>query len=226
MSKTKVMQTQIAYSRSEELTNIITHALGAALSFVGLVFLMLKAVSRGYSAQGVISVFLFGFAIIAVLVASTLYHAMPYGTRARAALRRADHCFVPTVILGTAAPFAFIGLARGSYAEGVWGYSLFVIIGALSVASIVLNVADANRFKIHNLVGYVLMGWACVLRMHRIYALCGSACFWFLTGGCLAYSFGIVFYSFKKIRFGHSVWHMFVLLGAALHFVSIYTFLL
>ncbi|MCM1368406.1 MAG: hemolysin III family protein [Roseburia sp.] len=226
MSKTKVMQTQIAYSRSEELTNIITHAIGAALSFVGLVFLMLKAVSGDISALGVISVFLYGFAVTSVLAASALYHAMPYGTRARAVLRRADHCFVPAVILGTAAPFAFIGLAGGSYADGVWGYSLFAIIGVIAIASIVLNIADANAFKIYNLVGYVLMGWACVLRMHRIYALCGGACFWFLTGGCLAYSFGIVFYAIKKLRFGHAIWHMFVLLGAALNFVSIYTFLL
>lgn len=226
MSKTKVMQTRIAYSEPEELTNIISHALGAALSFVGLVFLMLKTVSNGYSAHGVVSVFLYGFAMLVIFSVSALYHAMPHGSKSRVVMRKIDHCFVAIVVLGTSAPFAFIGFSGGSSVDIVWGYVLYGVIAAIAVASIVLNIVNAYRFKIFNLVGYVLMGWACVIRMHRIFALCGSSCFWFLMGGCLAYSLGFVFYAFRKIPFNHAVWHLCVILGAALQFVSIYTFLL
>ncbi len=226
MSKSKVVQAQIAYSRPEELTNIITHALGAALGFVGLVFLMLKTTSSGYSALAVTAVFVYGFSTTVMFVISTLYHAMPYGSTARAVFRRLDHCTISVLIFGTYAPITLIGLMRGGTADKVWGYVLFAVVAVMAVLSIVLNAINVTKFKAFCLTAYVVMGWACIVRINRIAALCGYGCFWFLLGGGIIYSLGIIFYAVRKIPFNHAIWHLFVMGGAAMHFVCIYTFLL
>lgn len=226
MSKPKVVQAQIAYGKPEELTNIISHALGAALSFVGLVFLMLKTTSDADSVRASVAVFLYGLSMIGMFTISTLYHCMRYGTTARAVFRRLDHCSISLIILGTYAPVMLIGMMKGNYSDMVWGYVLFALVAALAVLNIVFNSINVTKFKVFSLVSYVVMGWACIVRINRIAALCGYGCFWFLLGGGIIYSLGIVFYAVKKIPFNHAIWHFFVLGGAAMHFVCIYTYLL
>lgn len=225
MSK-KVVQTQVAYNRPEELTNIITHAVAAALSFVGLVFLMLKTTALGYAPLGIASAFIYGLAMITMFVISTLYHAMPYGSKRRAVFRRLDHCTISVLIFGTYAPVMLIGMMRGTSADMIWGYTLFAVVSATAILSVVFNAINVTKFKVFSLIAYVVMGWACVIRINRIVALCGWGCFWFLIGGGLAYSLGIIFYAIKKIPFNHALWHFFVTAGAALQFVGVYAYLI
>lgn len=225
MSKAKVVQTQIAYGKPQELTNIITHALGAALGFVGLVFLMLKTVPQGSTLSSV-AVFIYGISVIAMFTVSTLYHSMKYGTRRRAVFRRLDHCTISVLIFGTYAPVMLIGMMRGTRADMIWGYTLFAVVAAMAILSIVFNGINVTKFKVFSLIAYVVMGWACIIRINRILALCGTGCFWFLLGGGIVYSVGILFYAIKKIPFNHAIWHLFVMAGAAMHFVCIYVYML
>lgn len=226
MSVTKVEQTHIAYSGPEELTNIISHTLGVAMSFVGLVFLMLKTTALGYSASCVAVVFICGLAITGVFAVSVLHHTMPYGTRRRAALRRLDRSSTFVLIFGVCAPIMLIGMMRGDAADGVWGIALFSVISVTTVLSIVFGAISLSEYKMFELIAYVVTGWACVIRIDRIAALCGSECFWLFIGGCAAYVLGIILYAIKKIPFNHAIRHFCVMVGAALHFVCIYTFLL
>ncbi len=226
MSRAKVVQTQIAYTKPEELTNIISHAAACALSFVGLVFLMIKSAELDYSAGGKTAVFLYGLSMIAMFAVSALYHAMPFGSRARAVFRRLDHCTISVLIAGTYAPVMLIGMQRGSTADSVWGYVLFAVVAAMAILSIVFNAINVTKFKVFSLVAYIVMGWACIVRIDRIVALCGWEFFWFLLGGGIVYSVGIIFYAIKRIPFNHAIWHFIVMAGAALQFVGIYTFLL
>lgn len=222
----KVVQTQIAYGKGEELTNIITHAIGAVLSVVGLILLMIKVVSLNYAPVGIVSCFIYGLAMICMFTISTLYHAMPFGTRRRAVFRRLDHCSISILIFGTYAPLMLIGMMSGPRADLIWGYVLFSIVAAMAILSIVFNAINVTKFKVFSLIAYVVMGWACIIRIHRIVALCGWGCVGFLLGGGLFYSIGIIFYAIKKIPFNHAIWHLFVLGGAIMHFVCIYTYLI
>ncbi len=226
MSKPKVVQAQIAYGKPEELTNIISHALGAALSFVGLVFLMLKTTAGGDGARSSVAVFLYGLSMVGMFAISALYHCMRYGSTARAVFRRLDHCSISLIILGTYTPIMLIGMMKGTQSDMIWGYVLFALVAVLAVLNIVFNSINVTKFKVFSLISYVVMGWACIVRINRIAALCGYGCFWFLLGGGVIYSLGIIFYAIKKIPFNHAIWHFFVLGGAAMHFVCIYTYLL
>ncbi len=226
MSKPKAMQAQIAYGKPEELTNIITHAVGAALGFVGLVFLLLKTTDNGYGGAAHFAVFLFGFAAIAMFTVSALHHAMRSGSAARCALYRFDHCIVAALMLGVYAPIMLIGMQMGTQTDGIWGYTLFAVIAAMLAVSMALNAIDARAYKVIALVAYIVMGWACVVRIDRIAALCGMDFFRYLFGGSTAYFVGIVFCALKKIPFNHALWHVLVVIGAALHFVGLYCCLL
>ena len=100
-----------------------------------------------------------------------------------------------------------IGMLRGTSADMIWGYTLFAVVSATAILSVVFNAINVTKFKVFSLIAYVVMGWACVIRINRIVALCGWGCFWFLIGGGLAYSLGIIFYAIKKIPFNHALWH-------------------
>ena len=46
---------------------------------------------------------------------------------------------------------------------------------------------------------------------------------WLLAGG-IAYTAGVYFYVKKTLRFGHLVWHLFVVTGTACHFVAVWRY--
>lgn len=158
-----------------------------------------------------------------MFVISTLYHAVPQGN-AKARLHGLERSTVSVLVFGVFAPIMLIGLALGGGSDAVWGYSLFAVIAATAALAVVFNAVNFEKFKVFSLVAYVIMGWACVIRINRVYALCGAGCFWFLLGGALAYALGMVFYSIKKIPFNHTLMHLTVAAGAALHFVCIYVY--
>ena len=78
-----------------------------------------------------------------------------------------------------------------------------------------------------NAVVYVIMGWLCLSAVGQMStALSPAALFWMIAGGVI-YTIGAVVYATKLFnfipgKFGfHEVWHIFVLLGALAHFISV-----
>lgn len=219
MRAEKVIQTQTLYGKPEELTNTIMHAAGAALSFVGLVFLMLKVTAQGYSPLAVFAVLVYGVCSIAAFAVGALYHLMPIGSSARDTLGRFDHCTVAVLVLGAFSPVMLMGIGSA------WGYALFSIIATSAICAVIINAVDAAKLKVFSLIVYVIMGCACLVRADAILSLCGFECFWFMLGGAIVYALGVVFYAVKRIPMGHTIWHLLSVAGAALQFVGIYLFL-
>lgn len=225
-AKKKIKQEHIAYSSGEEMTNRVTHIVGAVLSLVGGIFALVRVVTYGYSPIAIFSVVVYAVSMVIMFTISSLYHSMRYGSTARAVFRRLDHCSISVLIFGTYAPLILIGMTRGTTTDAIWGYCLFGVVAVMAILSIVFNAINVTRFKVFCLVAYVIMGWACVIRMDLIVKLVGWNCVGFLLGGGVAYTLGIIFFVCKKIPYNHAIWHVFVLAGAALHFVCIYTYLL
>lgn len=226
MGRAKVVQTQIVYGKPQELTNIITHAIGAAFGFVGLIFLMLKTIRLGSAPLGVFSVLLYGTLATVTFALCAVHHGMRAGTKARTAFGGIDRSTVAILILGVYAPIMLIGMPRGGSTDAAWGYALFAVIAAAVVAATALGSIDPTRFKTLVLVAYVVLGAACVVRIDRVWQLCGDGCFWFLFGGAAVYATGLIFYLARRLAFNHAAWHAIALVGAALHFVGIYVYLL
>ncbi len=206
------------YSPLEEKTNIISHAIGLALSVVALVLMIVRASQYG-NVLDIVSVSIFGTSLIALYAASTFYHsAKDPGRRSR--LRVIDHASIYVLIAGTYTPFTLVIL------NGSIGWIIFSASWAMAVTGIVLKLFFTGKFNVLSTLMYVFMGWIIVFAISPLIEnLSIQGLFWLFAGGA-AYTTGAILYSIKKIKFNHAVFHMFVLLGSYCHFVSVYSYVL
>jgi hemolysin III len=199
--------------RGEEIANAITHGIGTAASIAGLAVLATVSATRG-DAWHVVSVSIFGATLVLLYTASTLYHGLPLG-RAKAVFRVLDHSAIYLLIAGTYTPFALVSL------RGPWGWSVLGVIWGCAVVGIVLRTAFGSRWRVAPVIFYVAMGWAGVVAIRPMIAAVPARGLALVALGGLAYTFGIVFYAWRRLPYHHAVWHLFVLAGSALHYFAV-----
>ncbi len=202
------------YTVYEEIAHGISHGIGAALSIVGLVVLIVCAVSTG-DAWHIVSFSIFGGALIVLYVASTLYHSLPM-PHVKLALKRFDHSAIFLLIAGTYTPFMLVTL------RGVWGWSLFGVVWGLAVLGVLIKVfCPISKFETASVVLYVVMGWLCVIAAKQLFTNLSHTSLMFLVLGGVCYTVGVVFYVWEKLPYNHAVWHLFVLGGSIFHYFSV-----
>ena len=206
------------YTVGEEIFNAVSHGIGAGLSVAALVTLVVHA-AHVSDAYGVVSVSLYGAALIILYTMSTLYHALtPAG--AKRVFRVFDHTTIFLLIAGTYTPYLLVTL------RGALGWTLFGILWGLAVVGIVFDAVMLDRFRKIEMILYVAMGWCIVLTVKPLLAAMEPGGLILLLAGGVCYTVGIIFYKLKKIRYMHSIWHLFVLAGSILHYFSVYFYVL
>ena len=206
------------YPPAEERINIISHVLGLLFSAVGVVFLLVKAAALD-STVYIVSAAVFGFSLVTLYTASSIYHSETDPTR-RKALRTLDHAAIYVLIAGTYTPFTLITL------EGPLGWAIFGLAWGMALTGITLKLLFTGRFERLSTSMYVFMGWMMVFAIKPLienFAPDGMA---LLIAGGICYTIGALLYSIKKMPFGHAAFHILVLLGSACHFVAVYFFVL
>ncbi len=197
----------------EELWNAVTHGLGAILSVAGGAVLITLAALKGTHWQ-LISAIVFTMALMLLYTASTLYHSIPH-TSAKQKLKVFDHCAIYILIAGSYTPFTLIGLREHG------GWWLFGIIWILAVAGVIFKLFYTGRFELISTLIYIGMGWLVVFAIKPMLEhIDMTTLIWLFVGGFF-YTLGTIFYMSKKIRYTHAIWHVFVMLGSASHFVAI-----
>jgi hemolysin III len=203
----------------EEIANSILHGLGGGLSIAGLVLLAARANGliggRGGGGLAVISYVLFMAAMLSMFLASTLYHALSHEA-AKRVFRVLDHSAIYLLIAGTYTPFCLLAI------RGALGWTFFGCEWALASAGIVLFSTNNKAIKKAEVFIYILMGWAIVFSVFRLFRAVSSLSLFFLFFGGLAYTVGAFFYMRKHRRGSHVVWHVFVLWGAFCHWESVW----
>lgn len=196
----------------EEIWNALTHGFGFLVSLVASAVLVTLAALQG-DGWRLAGALVFCLSLVTVYTSSTLYHAIPHlATKVR--MKVFDHCAIFVLIAGTYTPFTLISLRD---AGGWW---LFAAAWALAAAGITFKLFFTGRFKGVSTLIYIGMGWMAVLGIRPFLALVPmSTLLWLLAGG-LAYTFGTLFYMSKR-SYSHAIWHGFVLLGSACHFVAV-----
>ncbi len=210
------MQTAAAlprYTMGEEIANGITSGLGTVLAIAGLAVLTAFAALNG-DAWHVVACAIFGAALVVTYTTSTLYHAIPI-ERVKRVLRALDHSSIFLLIAGTYTPFLLVTL------RGPWGWSLFGAIWAMAVAGIVLRLVLRGRLHALIVSLYVAMGWAMLVAIKPLWEQLAGGGLVLLALGGIAYTGGIAFYAWERLRYHHAIWHGFVLLGSALHFFAV-----
>ena len=201
-------------SPGEELANTITHGVALLASLAALPVLVVAAARRGDSWQ-VIATAIFGATLILLYLASTLYHVLP-SPRAKQVLRVIDHSAIYLLIAGTYTPFT-LGVLRGP-----WGWTLFGTIWALALFGVAAKWSIGFRYPRLSTALYVAMGWLVVVAVRPLVAhVAPAGLAWLLAGG-LCYTGGVVFYATDtRMRYGHAIWHLFVMAGSACHFAAV-----
>ena len=197
----------------EEFANTITHGFGLALSIAGFLFLVILASIKGdfwYIASSV----LYGLSLVTLYAASTFYHSA-VSPELKRRLQIVDHCCIYLLIAGTYTPFTLVVLRSGI------GGMLFFFVWAFALLGILSKIIFGKRFKIASVLSYLVMGWIGVFAVQPLFSALGFAPVALVVAGGLAYTIGVIFFAWKSIRHHHAIWHVFVLMGSALHFLAI-----
>ena len=207
------------YTLGEELINSISHGVGAGLGITALVLCIVKSCSPldGYKLASSI---VFGLTTTLLYLMSCLYHALKVN-RAKRVFRVIDHCTIFLLIAGTYTPYTLNTL------RGVTGWVLFGIVWGVGILGIVLNAVSLKKFAKLSVACYIALGWVVIFASKELIASLERGGLWLLLAGGIAYTVGAVLYGIgAKKRYFHSVFHFFCLIGTALHFFSIYFYVL
>ena len=201
-------------SREEEIANSISHGLGLVAALVATPFLVLQAVRRG-DAGFIVGAGIFAATMVLLYLASTLYHALPIG-QAKRVFRVIEHAAIFLLIAGTYTPFT-LGVLRGA-----WGWTLLGLVWGLAVAGVALKAFNRMSHPIISTSLYLLMGWLILIAVNPLYARVPAAGLLWLVAGGVAYTAGVAFFAAdSRLRYGHFIWHLFVMAGTACHYFAV-----
>lgn len=201
-------------SQGEEIANSVSHGIALIAALVGAPILIIHASGHGNPAFSA-GTDIFGVTIIFLYLSSTLYHALPQG-KAKDVFRLIDHSAIFLLIAGSYSPFTLGRL------YGPWGWTLFGIIWGLAAAGIALKVLVRGVHPILSTGIYLLMGWVAVIAVKPLLTqVPAEGVLWLLAGG-LSYTAGIAFFAIGSLlRFGHLIWHLFVISGTVCHYFAV-----
>ena len=204
----------IQYSKGEEIFNSITHGLGIVISLIGSGVIVTLAHINGDNTSVMASV-IYSVSLCLLYTMSTLYHAFPF-EKVKKVFKILDHSSIFLLIAGTYTPFMLLTL-RGN----TKGFIIFIINWTISLIGIILNSINLQKFTKISLFLYVLTGWSILFVIKDVINCMYSNGIVLLFLGGVFYTIGIIFYLMKKVKYSHSVWHLFVLVGSVLHYLCI-----
>ena len=202
-----------SYSPGEEIANSLTHGVGLILAIAGLA-VMISFANRLGNVWHVVSCTIFATTLILQYTFSTLYHSIQL-PRVKSIMRILDHSAIFLLIAGTYTPFMLVNL------RGTWGWTLFGIVWTLALFGVLFQVSLLRRWQGISLSLYIGMGWVVVVAIKPMLGAVAPGGLILLLLGGLAYTSGVVFYVWERLRYNHAIWHGFVLAGSILHFFAV-----
>jgi len=201
-------------SIEEEVANAASHGLGFVAAIVAVPSL-LKTASRDGDSLFIAGVCVFSASVVLMYFSSAVYHALPAG-RAKSRFLLLDHAAIYLLIAGTYTPFS-VGVMR-DYS----GWTILGAIWALAFLGFYLMSDGKNPHPILNTLLYLAMGWLILFALEPLISnVPREGIAWILAGGVF-YTVGVLFYvTSSRLRFGHLVWHLFVMAGTACHYVAV-----
>lgn len=208
------------YTYAEELTNTLTHAVGCLGGMAALVLCVVKA-ALNYGATEVVAAAIYGVCLICLYSISSIYHAWKPSTTKKV-LQVLDHCAIYFLIAGS---YTIIALGAIRRENSTLGWGIFALEWILCAIATTLTAIDLRKYQVFSMICYIGMGWAILPFMGMLWQILSPTGFYLLLGGGIAYTIGAVLYGIgSKVRWMHSVFHVFVVIGSVLHFLTFYFF--
>jgi hemolysin III len=198
----------------EEIANSLSHGFGFVAAVTAAPVLIVTTAQTARPVN-VIGAAIFAVTMMLLYCASTIYHAVPH-ERAKALLRKLDHGAIYLMIAGTYTPFTLGAL------NGPLGWTLLGLVWSLAAIGVALKAFDRIEHPLASLGLYLLMGWLCVIAAQLLFERVPTPGLLLLGAGGFAYMAGIFFFATdSRVRYGHFIWHLFVLAGTACHFFAV-----
>ena len=222
MKRTKLCDRKLpVYSMGEEIMNMVTHIVGGVFALVIWLLCLWKAIPRG--GLPMTTAIVYGCTMVALYVMSSVYHGLRPGT-AKKVMQILDHCTIYALIAGTYTPIVLCAIAP-KYPVAGWG--LFFAEWILALAAGTLTAIDLKKYRIFSMVCYIGMGWGIIFFLPQAMEVLSPAGFWILFAGGIAYTIGAVLFGLgRRLKWMHSVFHIFVVLGSILQFLTIILYVL
>lgn len=211
------------YTLGEEVANSVSHGVGIIFGIVAGFLLMDKAMASGDPwAIGSVPLYLFG--MLSSYITSTLYHSLKDG-KAKELLRKFDHGAIYLHIAGTYSPITLVVLRNVGY----WGWGLFIFVWLCAAVGFLLSFTNLKEHSNIETICFVAMGASILIAFQPLVNTLSplhelNSVYWIIAGGA-SYIIGALFYSWRKVRYMHSVFHLFCLGGSICHAIAIYTIL-
>ena len=201
------------YDRVELIADGVVHAVGILFGIIAAtVLVVLTAVYA--SALDIVGVSIYVAGLLSMLVLSATYNLWPE-SRTKWVLRRFDHSAIYVLIAATYTPFIM------ELRDGVLAIALLVGVWCLAIFGIVLKLGWPGRFDRLAVGLYLALGWSGMMLYHSVVGALPKLALWFVLAGGALYSLGVIFHSWRRLRFQNVIWHCFVLLGAACHYTAV-----
>src|ERR1700761_4919061 len=201
------------YDRAELIADGVVHGIGVFGGLVAAtVLVVLTAVYASALDIVVVSVYVAG--LLAMLVLSATYNMWPV-SRAKWVLRRFDHSAIYLLIAATYTPIIM------ELKDSLFAMALLIGVWCVAIVGIAIKLMAPGRFDRLSVGLYLAMGWSGVMLYGRVVDALPSLLLWFVLAGGMLYSFGVIFHSWRRLRFQNAIWHCFVLLGAACHYTAV-----
>ena len=201
-------------SQGEEIANSTSHGLALVAALVGTPYLIMHAARHG-DARFVVGASVFAASMILLYLSSTLYHALPVG-KAKRVFRVVEHSAIFLLIAGTYTPFT-LGVLRGA-----WGWMLLGVVWCLAAVGVALKVFNKGSHPILSTANYLMMGWLVVIAVDPVVARVPTTGLLWLIAGGVSYTAGVVFFALdSRLKYGHLIWHLFVMMGTACHYFAV-----
>jgi hemolysin III len=205
------------YTKGEEIMNMVTHIVGGGIGVLVLVLCVLKAAMKG-DVYGVVGSAIYGGSMVALYAMSSIYHGLR-PSMGKKVLQVLDHCTIYFLIAGTYTALALSPLREYS----PWlGWGMLVFQWGMTALAVTLTAIDLKKYNVFSMICYIGMGWAILPFMNMAMGALTMPGFWLLLSGGIAYTVGSILYGIgSKVHWMHSVFHIFVVIGSVLQFLSI-----
>ena len=218
MTRTKLCDRILPdYSKGEEIMNMVTHIVGGALGVAALAQCLVRTISQG-DGWSILGAAIYGLSLIALYTMSSVYHGLRPGM-GKKVMQVLDHCTIYFLIAGS---YTAVTLCAIRQVYPVLGWGLFFFEWALTALAVTLTAIDLKKYEVFSMICYIGMGWAVIPFWRQTLEVLGPVGFGFLLAGGIAYTIGAVLFGIgSRVKWMHSVFHIFVVLGSLLQLVAI-----
>jgi len=207
------------YTQGEEIANAATHGFGILLGVVAGIWLLQKALC-GSDLWAVSCVSVYIICMLFSYIASTLYHACNEGEQ-KTILRKLDHIAIYFHIAGTYTFFTLTIFSNAAF----WGWALFLVVWIIAFTGSYISYKGKGIGNRLETTCYVAMGLVVLVAfkplIDTLIPLKALDILWYIIAGGVSFILGALLYSFKKIPYIHSIFHLFVIGGSIFHILAI-----